>query len=455
MKLFYHFVKALFSAFIENLLSASLLRVLSLLLLMAFSVSARAQVDEVGSHSLKMNINGSILRIPYFADFQLDSSNTAIKKIVVVVHGMNRNAGDYYRNMKEAASMSSHYTDSLMVVAPQFLEEEDLDPNFLDNSYLYWSSGWKSGSNSKNNSGHPRPERISSYAVMDTLMMRLATFHPNLKFIILAGHSAGAQLVNRYSAASPVTDILWNKYGIHVRFIVANPSSYLYLDNERAIAGTVNQFAVPSTTCSTYNNWRYGLDKLYSYPNQFGADSIRNMMKRREVVYLLGELDTDETSSSLDQSCQAELQGSYRLERGTIYFNYLKHYYGESITSLQYRDTVPGAGHNNRDMFTSSIGRYWLFMSDPAEGPASVLFHTNNKLKVYPNPANDFIHIQLDDHVKPTYYSVYNAMGTILVKHQLLKERPCVLDLKDLKPGMYLLVIKTKQETIRKWFIKR
>ena len=106
-------------------------------------------------------------------------------------------------------------------------------------------------------------------------------------------------------------------------------------------------------------------------------------------------------------------------------------------------------------LFGSSIGRYWLFMSDPAEGPASVQLHTNNKLKVYPNPANDFIHLQLDDHVKATYYSIYNALGNILVKQQPLKESPSVLDLKDLKPGMYLLVIRTKQETIRKLFIKR
>jgi len=150
-------------------------------LFMFAAFSATAQISEIGPRRLKVNLNGNILQIPYFANFQLDSLDPGIRKAIIIIHGMNRNAGDYYHNMREAASMSTYYTDSLLVIAPQFLEEEDLDPNHLDNSYLYWSSGWKSGSNSKNNSGHPRPVRISSYAVVDTLMMRLAAYHPNLK----------------------------------------------------------------------------------------------------------------------------------------------------------------------------------------------------------------------------------------------------------------------------------
>jgi hypothetical protein len=194
-------------------------------LLLVFPRRMQAQVDETGPLSLPMSLDGNTLRIPYFADFPVDSVNYDVNKVVVVVHGMDRNAGDYFRSMKKAEAMSSHFTDSVTVVAPQFLEEEDLDPNNLDDSYLYWSSGWKSGSNSKNNSGHPRSARISSYAVMDTLLLHLAGHLPHLKYIVLTGHSAGAQLVNRYAASSPEADFLFRKYGIQIRFIVANPGS--------------------------------------------------------------------------------------------------------------------------------------------------------------------------------------------------------------------------------------
>ncbi len=426
-----------------------------IVLFWGIALTLQAQVDEIGPRSLKMDIDGSVLRIPYFSATSVDSTNTAIRKVIIIVHGMNRNAGDYYRNMQDAASMSSHYTDSLLIVAPQFLEEEDLDPNSLDDSYLYWSSGWKSGSNSKNNSGHPRPARISSYAVMDTLMMRLAAHHPNLRFIILAGHSAGAQLVNRYAASSPVADKLFTQYGIKTRFIVANPSSYLYLDGKRAVQGTTDQFAVPSTSCSKYNNWRYGLDNLYSYPNQFGADSIRNMMKRREVIYLLGELDTDETSSSLDQSCQAELQGKNRLERGTIYYNYLVNYYGESIQQIQHRDTVPGVGHDNHKMFTSPVGRHWLFMSDPGEGVTGIGAHPDKVLKIYPNPASGLLHVEVSGHFKPACFSLFSTDGKVLIKQRNIYGNTFSIGLSNLPAGAYLLLLGDGKETVRKIFLKK
>ena len=427
-------------------------------LLLNVSFYAHAQVDEIGPYRLKLNLEGNLLQIPYYANYNLDSVHPGIRKAIVVIHGMNRNAGDYYRNMLKAASMSSAYTDSLLIIAPQFLEQVDLDALGLDASFLYWSSGWKSGSNSKDLSSDPRPARISSYAVLDTLMMRLTTLFPNLKTIVFAGHSAGGQLANRYSASSPVAGILCKKYQISTRFLVANPSSYLYLDNQRPIQGTVDQFRVPANGCSGYNDWRYGLENLYTYPDRFGADSIRQMFKKRQVIYLLGGNDTDPYSSSLDQSCQAELQGNYRLERGTAYFNYLKHYYGDEITQTQKIDTVPDVGHDNYLMFSSAEGRYYLFMSDPVPcqngGTTSVLFHTDGRLKIYPNPANDLIHIQLDDNFDHAYYSIYNVTGKILVKHQYLNGNPCVLDLKNLKPGTYLLLISNKQRTIRKVFFK-
>ena len=427
-------------------------RLMAAFLLLPFL--ALAQVEEVGPRSLKMDIEGNMLRIPYFADTKADSTNTVVNKVVIVVHGMNRNAGDYYRNMQEAASMSAHYTDSVMIVAPQFLEEEDMDPNHLDATYLYWSSGWKSGSNSKNNSGHPRPARIPSYAVMDTLMLRLAQYHPNLKFIVVAGHSAGGQLVNRYSACSPLADLLFQKYGIKTRFVVANPSSYLYLDNKRAVPGSTDRFEVPNTTCSKYNRWRYGLENLYTYPAQFGADSIRNMLKRRDVVYLLGELDTDETSSSLDQSCQAELQGKNRLERGTIYYNHLNDFYGTSISETQHRDTVPGVGHDNRGMFTSSVGRYWLFMKDPVEGPLAVLQKPGKNLKIFPDPVTDKLHVLFSGNFKPLFFSLLNTSGQILVNHRMVTGNRLLLHVGNLKPGMYLLLLNGKNETVTKPFLK-
>jgi len=121
-------------------------------------------------------------------------------------------------------------------------------------------------------------------------------------------------------------------------------------------------------------------------------------------------------------------------------------------------DTVPGVGHDNFLMFSSAKGRYYLFMSDPDPcqngGTTSVLLHTDGRLKIYPNPANDLLHVQLNDNFDHACYSIYDVTGKILIKHQHLSGNTCVLDLKNLKHGTYLLLISNKQETIRKVFFK-
>ena len=426
---------------------------------LGLSFYACAQVDEIGPYRFKLDLGGKLLQIPYYANYNLDSVHPGIRKAIIVIHGMNRNAGDYYQNMLKAASMSSAYTDSLLIIAPQFLEQDDLHALGLDASFLYWSGGWKSGANSKDLSSDPRPARISSYAVLDTLMMRLPALFPNLKTIVFAGHSAGGQLTNRYSASSPVASLLCEKYQISTRFVVANPGSYLYLDNQRPIQGTVDQFRVPANGCTGYNNWRYGLENLYAYPDRIGADSIRQMFKKRQVIYLLGGNDTDPYSSSLDQSCQAELQGSCRLERGAVYFNYLKHYYGNEITQTQKIDTVPGVGHDNYLMFSSAKGRYYLFMSDPApcqNGEAtSVLSHSDKKLKLYPNPAEDLIHIEMNGNSSKMRYFVYNIKGKSLKCGEFWPNTPLSINLGFIKPGTYFIVLKNFEKISVRSFVKR
>jgi hypothetical protein len=242
-------------------------------------------------------------------------------------------------------------------MAPQFLTEEDINMHLPGNEYLFWSSGgWKSGSLSRTTTANPRPERVSSYAVLDTILLKIARNNPNLRNIIVAGHSAGGQFVNRYASSSLVITMLCSQYRIPVRSIMANPSSYLYLDNQRRVAGSLDQFAVPMDSCSGYNKYKYGLDNLYSYLSVVGASLIRQQYTEREVIYLLGGNDNNPNSSSLDISCEAMLQGNHRLERGTIFFNYLRYYYGKLFTETHSKIIIKGVGHNIYQMFNSVQG---------------------------------------------------------------------------------------------------
>jgi len=321
-----------------------------------------AQADNIGIDKFSISVNNNILKIPYYANQDIYQANDDIVKAVIVVHGNNRDADEYFDNMMSAANSASISAQGVLIIAPQLLTEEDINFHGLDDEHLYWSSGgWKAGSNSRDESANPRPVRIPSYAVLDSLMLHLAQQYSQLSSIVFTGHSAGGQVAQRMAATSPMPDILCRGLDINTRYVVANPSSYVYLDDNRKASGSTTEFRLPSTSCSTYNEWKYGLEELYTYGDRIGADSIRNMYRRRVVTYLLGEEDNNPNSSSLDLSCEARQQGSHRLERGQIYYNYLKFYYGEEIASTHHLITVPGAAHSNFDMYNSPQGIFELF----------------------------------------------------------------------------------------------
>ncbi len=333
------------------------------------SLSCFSQQESIGDKKVVMVENGTTMRVPYYSNHVIEEGKNEITSAVVVVHGVNRNADDYYNNMVAAASLENGVLDRTIIVAPQFLKEEDIDFNSLDASHLYWLSvGWRFGNNSLSAPSNPRPESMSSYAVIDTILLRLAANYPNLHRIVVTGHSGGGQVANRYAASNSVSELLWSNYEIGTRYIVMNPSSYVYMDNRRAVSGTTDQFEVPST-CGEYDTYGYGLNGLHEYQAAVGATNIRTRYGMREVVYLLGQNDNNPNSSSLDTKCQANLQGDHRLARGSIYFNHVVSYYGQQIKSLHSIDTVLGVGHSHSGMFASNEGRNVLFRKPLVQEP--------------------------------------------------------------------------------------
>ena len=171
---------------------------------------------------------------------------------------------------------------------------------------------------------------------------------------MVAGHSAGGQYVHRYAAGNQTEQSIG---GIAVRYIVANPSSYLYLGAERAVPGALDSFRVPDAgSCPGYNEWHYGLENLNQYMSAVPIEDIRSQLVARDVVYLLG--DADSLSSNLDRSCAAMLQGAYRYVRGLTLFNYMETYYPGHRHLAK---VVHGVGHSSRSMFVSDEGRAELF----------------------------------------------------------------------------------------------
>ncbi len=301
-----------------------------------------------GLRTLTITVESSSLTLPYCGNGSL-STGPAVTRLLIVIHGNKRNACEYASYVLEAASLANS-SDGLLVVAPLFITEKDLEGN-ADN-VIYWSeNGWKTGALSLDEPDG-RPWVISSFEVIDQIVALARQSLPALDDTLLVGHSAGGQFTNRY-AATTLSDL--------DRFVVANPSSYVYLDDRRWDGMEFRSLTTDDfEECPNVDEWKYGLTDLPDFLREIGADQIKDRYRNRRVTYLLGEQDTDR-NSSFDSSCAADAQGVTRLERGLLYHQYLGELYGSDVYASHTLTLVPNIGHSGRKMFQSPDGRAALF----------------------------------------------------------------------------------------------
>lgn len=284
--------------------------------------------------------------IPYFSSLPLSAVHTGITRIVVIVHGEQRDAGEYFNDVTTAQGLAGATTTAL-VIAPQFLNTMDVrDPgNNLPATIL----GWRVDEYSDGKDAET-PAPLSAFDVLDSLVASFMNraLYPNLKTIVLAGHSGGAQLITRY-------DIVGTGFaaattaGYDVRFVVVSPSSYLYFDNIRP-AGHGTFAPGDASACPSFNSWRYGFTSAPRYVGTPNPATVFAQYATENVTFLSGSLDTD-PSGSIDQGCGAEDQGVDRVTRANNYFSYLAFHNGG--TPVHSAVTVDGVGHSDSQMLVT------------------------------------------------------------------------------------------------------
>lgn len=319
------------------------------LLLSAALLSPAAHAEDQAVISIspdRLAINGSQATLGLSQEWV--HPKPRIERVVIMLHGRLRNAQTYLRSIERAANQSKERSKTLLI-APQFLNEQDIVAHHLSDSILRWHhDDWMEGAAAVG------PKPVSSFLVLDHILKRLSDskLFPNLKEIVIAGHSGGAQVVQRYAMIGGKEDALLHREGVKLRYVVANPSSYAYFDAQRPLP-------VSAHSCPGFDGWKYGLKNMPFYSGKETVAEIEKAYVKRDVTYLVGELDTDRNHPALDKSCAAEAQGESRLQRGQNYFQYLQKRHPDGLN--QRLIIVPKVGHSGDGIFTSPEGQATLF----------------------------------------------------------------------------------------------
>jgi hypothetical protein len=278
--------------------------------------------------------------LPCYASRPLAAAYPEISRLLIVVHGALRNGADYLGHAERAAGLAQVSADTISV-APQFLADVDKQPR----GCLFWGvDGWKGGQDALG------PVAASSFTAMDCLVRHYvsATWRqtypvPERRSVVIVGNSAGGQFVNRYAIVGKEPGRL-ARDGVHARFIVANPSSYLYFSRKRPV-----ELAAKTAV----NRWRYGFDGSPGYVDKSPRQYLEQYL-RRDVSIVLGDEDRDPASLLLEVSPPAMAQGANRLQRGIYYHQHIQEMARQAGLPARHRLVrLPGIGHDASDVLTA------------------------------------------------------------------------------------------------------
>jgi pimeloyl-ACP methyl ester carboxylesterase len=307
-----------------------------------------------------VTLAGGPSRSLIYRSYPLETKNEKITRALVMLHGAQRDADNYFRTAVAAAFLGDALEDTV-VIAPRFASNSGAGrggsgcQDALAQYEVNWPCGgdsWRSGGVATNN------DKLTSYDLADEILRKLAqkSVFPNLKAIVVAGHSAGGQFVMRYEMANKIHE----KLGVAITYIVSNPSSYAYLDATRPNADVKFGRFGDGRNCTTFDQWPYGLQNRSGYSARLSDDELKKQLASRPVTYLLGELDILPLAG-FDSSCPAMAQGATRLARGQAFATYVNTKFDAQHKS----QVVPLCGHNARCMFTAEPALALLFPKWP------------------------------------------------------------------------------------------
>ena len=188
--------------------------------------NCESECDSVKDHFSTSITELTGLSMPYWrlsTGPSLSTPDALVTTGLIVLHGAEREGEGYLCAMHAGVRkrlVTDEAVNQVLVVSPNVLLPEDSPaPN-----ELYWDSHyWDRGDDSTANASASVP----LFRVLDEMVeaMMDKDSYPNLRRVVLIGHSAGGKTVQRLA----LTSTLEPRAGVTISYFVANPGSVAYL----------------------------------------------------------------------------------------------------------------------------------------------------------------------------------------------------------------------------------
>jgi hypothetical protein len=302
--------------------------------------------------------------VPMFVNNQYAKST--LTSAYIVQHGSGLNFNDYFTSVYNVLGTKG------IIASPNFYYSSSaVAPNtwYQPTHNLAWSNAtgtWAAGTDAI----APTAVACSSFDVYDALIAYFSnkTLFPNLTKIYFVSHSAGANMVSRYSqiynGASQLT----------FRYIVANAANQAYFNNPRpeTVSNCPSAYTYPAQLV-TSGMPRYVAARFTS------ASAIFQRWISRDVVTLVGTYDTYARAPGGITDCGSQAQGGVnRRDRNYAWWAYTNILAGtgtnvtaytgyqqllKSGATTLYKGTfnhqncdIDKVGHDQNGMFNSTCG---------------------------------------------------------------------------------------------------
>lgn len=272
----------------------------ALFFLLVFSHAVHAAPLPAGAGSVDIATTGGVIKV-----FTYKPSLYKDGPLVLVLHGVNRNAEDY-RNF--AIAVAERF--KVLVAAPLFDRERFPSDAYIRGGLL-------------NKDGTLRPREQWTYALVPQLLavLRAGEGQPDLPYYLL-GHSAGGQFLVRFAAFYPTEA---------QRIVAGNPGSHLF----------------------PRRDWKFGYG-FGGLSAEISDDAALQRYLAAPLTLYLGSGDILTDTENLDRSPEALQQGAHRLARGRACFEFAQKLAQERGWAFNWRKVeAPGIGHDGGGMFAA------------------------------------------------------------------------------------------------------